>query len=298
MNINYFSELGQSWKLLWKNPVLFIPPILGGAVGTLLLSLAVIILMVHFLVSLSDFVSVIGGDSSGIDRFTALPGFVTTLVVLVVLLVPLLFFINIFIRAMELGMRKEVCLTGTTSAATMMASARKYFLPLLKLQLFSFFFLFLLPAALLAVPAVAGLLLELRLFAIIYGVLISFLFLAYLLFLSFGLFFAPVMITLGERQVIPLVRRSFSYSMKHPAHVLATFGVMALVSFGMVVLFLLLLPLVIVLALIPLGFIIPGILRWAIQVVLSVFLQLYVFKSYFAANPAHGKGKEARHFLS
>ncbi len=291
MNINYFSELGQSWKLLRKNPVLFLPLLIGAAVITFLFSLAAIILMVAFLVSLSDFVSVIGGDSSGIGRFMALPGFVATLVALFVLLVPLLLFINVFVRAMELGMRKEACLTGKTSAATMMASGRKYFWPLLKFQLFSFFILILLPAALLAIPAIAGLLLELRIFAIVYGVIISFVFLAYLLFVLFGLYFAPVMITLGERQAIPLVRRSFSYSMKNPAHVLGTFGVTALVSFGMVILFLLLLPLFIMLALIPLGSIISGILRWAIQVVLSVFLSLYIFKSYFAANPAHGKGK-------
>jgi len=263
MKLNYKRILSDSWEKFKKNLILVIPSIIGVAITIGIFFVTGLIFML------------MGISSEQIVSYDLLTTKnIVVLSLMIVFVFICMFLLNSFIRAMELGMMKDVASKGKTDINKMFSYGKEYFLKYLLTSLIVV--LFVLPALVILIlfsliPVVGT-----PIGAFIAGV--------YLIVLFLYLFFVGPVIVSKEGTPLEMIKLSFDYSKRNMKHVLVTFGV------SLVAMLIIMLPFVIIESLLTLGesYLIAFLLsivvfaRNIVNVLLSLVIRLFEFKAYLA----------------
>ncbi len=270
---DYIELLKKSLCNLRDHPVVFIPILYGILLFIVVAGFVVLeglFMMNSFGVdSISNLFSSI--ISSSVMMMTA------TLFIFIDIL--LLFLFGSYITAMTYVGYYEVSINNKVSLNSMTEGAKPIFLNVLKFSLIRFA-IFFIPMAVVA-GIIIGLVFVNWLLAIIVGIMLFMLVMAYMVYMGFGLFFMGPMITTSRKPIMDILRESFKYLHNNISHVLLTWVVLLCVGLAMAIV---IVPIQITASIIPFMMIPVVALRVIIQVVVSVYTNFYLFNSYFAVN--------------
>ena len=258
-DFDYFKGLLVSWKQLWANMRLFVPPILS-----IIISYALVGILFLF-----GFQELVKGEIQNIGL----------MVIGVIIYLILMIFIGSYIQGMNLGLVRDA--VEKKKSKNMFTYGAKYFWRIILLLLFQI--LILVIPGLIVFGIIAGVL-TLSLWAgIVVAIILGLAFLAYTIYILLSLLFFPVILVKTNKKFGEVLKTSFKYLRKHPSHTILT--VLILIA-AWVVIFVVLMAIFT-----PLGMVTQNILslyvlvqvvQMLVSIALGLILQLYVFNAYYA----------------
>jgi len=265
--ISYIEFLKKSWFDLWKNPVLFLPILIGIGIYIGLIAL------IGIEVAIMGFFS---GFSA--DAILSLNNWVFLLIFGLIDLI-LMFIAGSYINSMLIGMSKDVTEKGKTSITNMFKYGKELWLKYLKTSLlifliigfpliilFSFSFV-MEPGSISKILFVSVAVFTSFIYMIVMGILL--------------LFWEPI-IVYKKGGPIKVIRESFDYTKRNTKHTLITFGIIILISFavGLVTGFIESSLRAIGGLVIAVLLVLFSLIRTVINVILGYVIRLFEFKSY------------------
>ena len=278
--INYWELLKKSFFLFFKNLVLLVP-VLVSIVLFIGLGIVVVIEGLVFFGLNSVFLH---------DPSVMFSGFNLVLFIFFVLVdIILMMWIGAYVRGMTIGMLKEIVDTGKTSVNKMFYYGKKYFEIYFKYIILRLL-IYLVPLIVLGALGFLAFTASM-VFGIILAVFLSLIYLAYVIFVSFGLFFMDPMITSKNKPIGRIIKDSFHYLKKDFWHMFCTWGISILVA---IVVGVVMVPFSIGPTLIEqfglaglffgVIYIFSTLIRTIVNIILKIWLDIFVFQSYFAKN--------------
>ena len=279
--INYWELLKKSFLLFFKNLVLLLPLLLTIAFFIGLGIVAGIEFLVLFLLNRAIIV-----DPSLIFSGVSLILFIFFVLVDILLV----FWVSAYIRSMTIGMLKEIVDTGRADVHKIFHYGRKYFETYFKYLIIRIL-IFVLPAIVFAALGFLAFSASM-VFGIIMAALLGLIFIAYAIFITFGLFFMDPMITAKEGMpVTQIVKGSFRYLKKDFWHMFCTWGIAVLVWIAVsIILSPFSMATQVLSSLGKTGVLVNvmgasfSIINTIINIIVTYWMSIFLFQSYFAKN--------------
>jgi len=269
---DYIELLKKSLYNLANHPVIFIPFILGFFLFILLAGVVVLeglFMITSFNVSIETlFPSMI--SSSIMFMIGALFIFIDLV---------LMFMFGAYITAMTYVGFYQVSVKNKVSLDSMIKGARPLFLNVLKFSLIKFA-IFFIPITIVA-GIIVGLVFVNLILAIVLGIMLFMILMAYMIYMGFAIFFMGPMIASSRKPIMTLLRGSFQYLHNNVTHVLFTWVILLCIG---IVLAMVVVPLQLSASIIPFILIPVFGFRVIMQIVVGVYTNLFLFNSYFNVN--------------
>lgn len=289
-NIDYFGLLKKSLDDFLKNPILLMPILVGVVIGLGIFFVMAIEFFVLFLVS---------GAAIFTDPKLLLSIQGISLMIFFVLLdLILIILVRAYTTGMQIGMYKDIMLYQKTTIKNMFDYGKLYVMRYFKVVLI-LTAITLLPFMILAGISASAFLASMPA-GIIASILSALIFFPYILFITIFLYFIDPIFVSQDKHAMEIIKSTFAYTKNNFTHVAITLGVSALTGLAVVIaLFLVLLPLNGVIGFSQaLGKAAPiavlfkfmsQMVSTAVQVVLGIVIQLFIFNSYFTKNNLYKK---------
>lgn len=271
---DYFKELGNAWSLFTKNLNVCWFILVGFIYLIIILGIAGLLVLLFWLIT--------GINITNIGTLNLSMLVISLITMEVIIWLILIIVLGNYMTAMFFGFLKEVCFKGKCNFTKVFDYGRRYWSTYFKYGLLYFFGLMSIPALFIAIFVILAILTSgaLRiLFGIIAGILvIGFIF--YVIFIYFTQFFARVMIVVHNTNAVETMKKSYQYLLKNPTNVLATFGVILLISIPISIM----LFIISFLELIPYVVFITTPIEQIISFILSIILVLFMIRCYCVEN--------------
>ncbi len=272
---DYFKELGNAWSLFTKNLNVCWFILVGLIFILIIFGVAGLFLLLFWLITGINITKVYSFN------FFSMLAIIIMVIESIIWLIMIIILSN-YITAMFFGFLKEVSLKGKCQFRKAFDYGKQYWSTYFKYGLLYLFGLIGIPACIIAIFVILAILTSgaLRIvFGIIAGIFaVAFIF--YVIFIYFSQFFARVMIVVHNTSAIETMKKSYQYLLKNPINVLATFGVILLIT----------IPLSIVmfifgfLEMIPYVVFITTPIEQIISFILSIILVLFMIRCYCVEN--------------
>ncbi len=282
MKPDYIKLLRHSLDDFKENPVLIVPLLISIGLSCILL----LFMLLQFVVAGLIFFNTAKPDFASF--FTSV-NIIATASLLLVFDIFLFILITSYVRAMYIGMFKDIIDTGKTTAKKMLHHGKRLFLLYLNIALIKIMlyiapllvaFLVLFTISSFSKPA-----------AIFLGIILGIAYIAYAIYISLSLFFVNQIVSIMERKhAVQIVTESFRYFKSNLPHVLATFFTIVIISLLLGAISAVFGTTSLLANISVFFFVIFIIIRTAIQIIgllLGIFFEMFKFNSYFTVNPKH-----------